>query len=234
MRIKVCGVTQLSDVDLLGALPVDFVGLWYGVQGGHADVPLAEFVRLAGAVHVTQRLQPVLVTLLNDVEALREAVLSAQVGWIQLHGYQLPPSVRALKNALPDGVKIIKALHLRGRSCVERPLIHAYERAGVDVFLFDTASEDGRVGSTGRSLDAGVVSALAERLTRPFLLAGGISSQNCGEHRPLIRHRHFLGIDFDTNARGLDGKLRSQNIEAIIQAWKACRMEGQKHVEQLH
>lgn len=183
---------------------------------------------------MSERLQPVLVTLLNDAEALREAVLRAQVSWIQLHGYQLPSSVRALKNALPDGVRVIKVLHLRGRSCVERSLIQAYEKAGVDVFLFDTASEDGRVGSTGRSLDAGVVLALAERLSRPFLLAGGISSQSCCEHRPSIRHHHFFGIDFDTNARGPDGKLGPQNIEAISQAWEACRREGRNHVDELH
>lgn len=234
MRIKICGVTQRSDIDLLASLPVDLVGLWHGVHGGHADVSLAEFAQLAATARAAKRLQPVLVTFLNDAAALREVVLRSQVRWIQLHGYQMPSLVLALKDSLsPDGVRIIKVLHVRGRHCPERSLIRAYEQAGVDVFLFDTATEDGRVGSTGRSLDAGAVSSLAERLTRPFFLAGGVSSQNWAAYRPLIRHHHFLGIDVDTNARGPDGKLRPERINAISQAWNACASEGGDHVEQL-
>src|SRR5205085_9361953 len=74
------------------------------------------------------------------------------------------------------------ALPICGGECVEAPLIGSYEKAGVDVFLFDTVSEDGQVGSTGLSLDAGVVAPLADRLTRPFLLAGGkIGRASCRE-----------------------------------------------------
>ena len=73
---------------------------------------------------------------------------------------------------------MIKVLHVRGGACIEERLIGVYEKAGVDVFLFDAVSEDGRVGSTGQTLDAEVVASLAEGLTRPFLLAGGISAEN--------------------------------------------------------
>jgi len=234
MWIKVCGATQQSDIDLLGGLPVDFVGLWYGVDGGHANMPFAEFAWLVTMSHATQRLQPVLVTFLNDAQALCEVVLRSHVGWIQLHGYQMPRVVLALKDALPDGVKIIKVLHVRGRSCVEQPLIRAYEQAGVDVFLLDAVTEEGRVGSTGRSLDAEVALSLVERLARPSLLAGGISSRNAHEYRALIRHPRFLGIDVDTNARGADGRLHPGNIAAISRAWGACEREEWDYVASLH
>ena len=39
-RVKVCGITEPSEIDLLAGQPVDFVGLWYGVPGGPADLPL--------------------------------------------------------------------------------------------------------------------------------------------------------------------------------------------------
>ena len=32
MYVKVCGITRPAEIELLGGLPVDFVGLWYGVR----------------------------------------------------------------------------------------------------------------------------------------------------------------------------------------------------------
>ena len=120
---------------------------------------------------------------------------------MQLHGYQTPGFVGAVKSIAPD-VRVIKVLHVRGGKCVEERLIGAYEKAGVDVFLFDAVAEDGRVGSTGQTLDADLVASLAEGLTRPFLLAGGISAENRERYAALAAHPRFLGIDVDTNARG--------------------------------
>ena len=83
--------------------------------------------------------------------------------WVQLHAYQTPGLVRAVKGISPD-VRVIKVLHVRGGECIEERLIGAYEKAGVDVFLFDAVSEDGRVGSTGQTLDPELVASLAEGL----------------------------------------------------------------------
>jgi phosphoribosylanthranilate isomerase len=122
--------------------------------------------------------------------------------------------------ALGPDVRVIKVLHVKGGECVEASLIGSYEKAGVDVFLFDTVSEDGRVGSTGLSLDAATVAELVDRLTRPFLLAGGISAENREHYERLTTHPLFLGIDVDTNARGSDGRIDSGNVEAITRAWR--------------
>ena len=104
--------------------------------------------------------------------------------WVQLHGYPTPGAVRKVK-AIGDDVRVIKVLHVRGGECVEASLISSYEKAGVDVFLFDVVTEDGRVGSTGQALDPAVVAPLIDRLTRPFLLAGGISDTNRAEYESL-------------------------------------------------
>jgi phosphoribosylanthranilate isomerase len=83
-------------------------------------------------------------------------------------------------------------------------------------------SEDGRVGSTGQTLDADVVASLAERLTKPFLLAGGISAENRESYAGVTAHPLYLGIDVDTNARGPDGKVSSEKVAAICDAWKGA------------
>src|SRR5215211_2146809 len=166
VRLKVCGATEPAEIDALAGEAVDFVGLWYGVPGGPADLPLADWRRLAAAAAETPSLAPVLVTFAKDREMLREALEGSPVSWVQLHGYQTPGLVRAVKDIAPD-VRVLKVLHIRGQECVEARLIAGYEKAGVDVFLFDAVSKDGRVGSTGETLDVDYVATLADGLNRP-------------------------------------------------------------------
>jgi phosphoribosylanthranilate isomerase len=218
-RVKVCGITEPSELDLLAAHGVDFVGLWYAVPGGPHDLPLARWRGLAEAALSARCPAPVLVTFAKDAEALREAVAGTQVHWIQLHGYPTPGFVRKVKAIDPD-VRVIKVLHVKGSECVETSLIGSYEKAGVDVFLFDTVSEDGRVGSTGQTLDPSVVLPLTDHIQRPFLLAGGISANNRAQYEQLTAHPLFLGIDVDTNARGQDGRIGAEKVSAISRTWK--------------
>ena len=178
--------------------------------------------RFAQAAAATGVLAPVLVTFAKDPGELNATLAAAPVQWIQLHGYPTPGTVRKVKaiEAGGDQIRVIKVLHIRGGECVEASLIGAYEKAGVDVFLFDVVTEDGRVGSTGQALDAAVVAPLADRLTRPFLLAGGISDANRGEYESLTGRDLFLGIDVDTNARDADGAISADRVQAITRAWK--------------
>jgi phosphoribosylanthranilate isomerase len=221
-RVKVCGIVEPTELDVLAARGVDFVGLWWGVPGGPHDLELAKWRELAETAAATEGLTPVLVTFAKDAEQLRETLEGSAVGWIQLHGYPTPGTIRKIK-AIAVGehpIRVIKVLHIRGGECVEAPLLASYEKAGVDVFLFDVVTEDGRVGSTGQSIDPAVVAPLADKLTRPFLLAGGISATNRDEYASLAAHPRFLGIDVDTNARTANGKISSDNVEAISRVWK--------------
>jgi phosphoribosylanthranilate isomerase len=219
MRVKICGITTPAEIGLLNSLPVDMVGLWHGVPGGRAELSVTGLGQLADAAVATGRLVPVLVTLRNDVAKLRAAIAGSALRWIQLHGYQAPSVVRALKDGSPDAV-VVKVLHVQGESCVEEPLIPAYQRAGVDIFLFDTVTAEGRLGSTGLALPGAVVRSFLDRLARPFLIAGGVNMGNWRDHLPSVRHRQFLGIDVDTNARGPDGRLDPHRVLDICQAWR--------------
>jgi phosphoribosylanthranilate isomerase len=215
-RLKVCGITAPSEIAALAAEAVDFVGLWHGVPGGPADLPLDRWRALAAAAGGEP--EPVLVTFARDTEMLSEAMGGSGVRWIQLHGYQTPGVVSAIKRRVADA-RVIKVLHVRGEECVEMSLIGAYEKAGVDVFLFDVVTSDGRVGSTGQSLDPDLVASLADRLSRPFLIAGGISATNRPAYESSVAHPLFLGIDVDTNARGEDGMVDGARVAAIARAW---------------
>jgi phosphoribosylanthranilate isomerase len=198
---------------------VDFVGLWYAVPGGPADLPLDRWRELAARAAASDHLEPVLVTFSKDVDQLAAALEGASEPWVQLHGFQMPGMVRKLKEAVP-GARVMKVLHIKGGKCVEERLIPGYEKAGVDVFLFDVMGEDGQVGSTGIELDPETVLPSLEHMTKPFLLAGGISAENRERFAELAAHPLFLGVDVDTNAREADRSISPDKVEAIAHTWK--------------
>jgi phosphoribosylanthranilate isomerase len=216
--LKVCGATTPDDVELLAEAGAELVGLWHGIPGGPAELPARSFCALAAAAHRTGRAEPVLVTFLKDPAALAGAVARSGVRWVQLHAYQPPAVVRALKAAHPD-VTVVKVLHVQGGACVERRFVGAYERAGTDLFLLDATTGDGRVGSTGERLDPWAVSALADSLSVPFLLAGGITDVAGPGDGVVASHPRFLGVDVDTGARLPDGRFDARRVAAIRSRW---------------
>ncbi len=215
--LKVCGVTRAAEMDVLGALGVDYAGVWHGV-GGRAERPLAHCHDLIDAGRAAG-VEPVLVTFISDPARLRDLVCSSGVGWLQLHGFQTPATVAAVRRGSPDGTRIIKVLHVQGSACAEEAVIPAYERAGVDVLLFDSIGPGGRLGSTGVSLEPEAVAALMPRLSRPFMLAGGLTA---GADPALVAIAHdpaCVGIDVDTGARGGHGAIDAANVKAIRDAF---------------
>ena len=71
-RVKVCGIVESPELDVLAARGVDFVGLWWGVPGGPHDLDRTRWRELADAA--AAGVTPVLVTFAKDAEQLRETV----------------------------------------------------------------------------------------------------------------------------------------------------------------
>ena len=112
VQLKVCGSTERAEVDALAGEAVDLAGLWYGAPDGPADLPLDRWRELAAATEAAG-LTPVLVTFAKDAAMLGEALADAPASRVQLHGYQPPGTVRAIKKLDPDE-KVLKVLHDRG------------------------------------------------------------------------------------------------------------------------
>jgi phosphoribosylanthranilate isomerase len=220
--LKVCGATSTADVALLAEAGADVVGLWHGIPGGYAELSLPDLAALAGAAR-TAGLEPMLVTFAKDVGALTTVLRLTGIRWVQLHAYQLPGTVSALHAAVPGELTVVKVLHVRSGTCLERPLVGSYERAGTDLFLLDTLTDDGRVGSTGCQLDAADALSVAELTSRPFLLAGGLSSRNRQDFDAVVAHPRYAGIDVDTAARDRNGRLSRAAVRGIARVWRTAR-----------
>ncbi|MET7906283.1 N-(5'-phosphoribosyl)anthranilate isomerase [Streptomyces sp. NPDC005355] len=222
--LKVCGATRIEEAAAVAARS-DLVGLWYGVEGGAHDLPAAAVPELADAVRSGGRAEPVLVTFLHDTDRLARAAWAARIRWIQLHAYQPPRTVAALRAALPDAV-LVKAVHVADGRCVERPFFGAYARAGTDLFLVDAATPDGGAGSTGHRLPPEALERLLPALGLPFLLAGGLTEADAARGPALGVHPGFQGVDVDSAARGDDGLLSANRVATLDRAWTGAGRPG--------
>ena len=166
----------------------------------------------------SEGIEPVVVTFLSDANTL--AGLLARTGALgPAHAYQ-PPGVVAGDQGRRAGCSRGEGPPPPGRHLHRERFVGAYERAGTDCFLLDAATEDGQVG-TGQRLDSQAVARLADRLTRPFLLAGGIADEFQSDDKVVVEHPLFLGVDVDSGARGADGRFDPGRVAAIRACWRA-------------
>ncbi|HSH26911.1 MAG TPA: phosphoribosylanthranilate isomerase [Wenzhouxiangella sp.] len=161
-RVKVCGIIRVEDALAAAAAGVDAIGLVF-VE----DTPRC--IDLERARAICRALPPFVnrVGLFMDAPAAKvtEALAHVPLDWLQFHGRESQDFCRQF------GRPWIKALAMGG----EHPDDPGeYDLA--DALLLD-AHAPGQAGGSGRVFDW----SSAPRIDRPWVLAGGLISDNVGE-----------------------------------------------------
>lgn len=216
--VKICGATTSSEVASISLGGGTHVGLWWRLAAAEYELTSKAVENLAKQVR-SEGLTPVLVTFSADPAGIAQVASAANINWIQLHAFQGPLVVSALRDALGDSAVIIKALHVQADGASpDLRFATAYRQAGVNMFLLDAMRHD-RVGSTGEALAAAAVRAAISQADHPFLLAGGLDGNPSPEQLQLRTVPLFRGIDVDSGARGSDGAICSDRISDLVTAW---------------
>ncbi|HKK05606.1 MAG TPA: phosphoribosylanthranilate isomerase [Gammaproteobacteria bacterium] len=164
-RIKFCGITRARDAREAVRLGADAVGLVF-----YPESPRA--VSIAQAVEVAKTVPPFVsvVGLFVDAEAayIREVVSAVRIDLLQFHGDERPEACAGFQRPY------IKALRMR-----EGVDVAAYARSYPEAagLLLD-AYVAGQPGGTGSRFDWERIPA---DLSRPLILAGGLTPDNVGE-----------------------------------------------------
>jgi phosphoribosylanthranilate isomerase len=168
MRIKICGITRLSDGQKslqLGAWALGFIAY---AKSPRFIEPVA--VRRILDELKAQGLQPqraVGVFVNADAARIREYVRISGIDTVQLHGDESPTVCEELRD-----LRLWKAFRLR--SADQLTVLPSYE-PWVEAFLFD-AAVDGQYGGTGHTADWSLIASV--RSSRPVILSGGLSPSN--------------------------------------------------------
>jgi phosphoribosylanthranilate isomerase len=186
MNIKVCGITQLKQLQQLEAINIDFAGLifykesprYVGDKLSKKEIKSADFDLKKVGVFVNPELIDVL-------DAIDDYGLDA----VQLHGDETP----GICDDLSSEVEVIKAFRIKDGDADIDAMVKEYDEV-CDYYLFDKAS-DYSIGGTGKQFDWGILK--KAKIEKPFFLSGGIGPDDAAKIK-AFRHPDFFGIDINS------------------------------------
>ncbi|HMK05593.1 MAG TPA: phosphoribosylanthranilate isomerase [Ferruginibacter sp.] len=186
MNIKVCGITQLKQLQQLDGLDIDFAGLifdkasprYMGDKIAKGDLKNSDFdLKKVGVFK-----NPEMIDVLDAIDDYGLDV-------VQLHGNETPEMCEDLSSE----VEVIKAFSLKGDESIDE-LVADYD-AVCDYYLFDTEGADGIGGGTGKQFDWKIIT--RAKIEKPFFLSGGIALEDAARVK-AFKHPDFYAIDINS------------------------------------
>jgi len=186
MNIKVCGITQLKQLQQLDGLDIDFAGLifykdsprYMGDKIAKEDLKNSDFdLKKVGVFKNPE--------MINVLDAIEDYGLDV----VQLHGNESPEMCEDLS----DEVEVIKAFCLKGDESIDE-IVADYD-AVCDYYLFDTAGSDGIGGGTGKQFDWKIIT--QAKIEKPFFLSGGIGLEDVAKVK-AFKHPDYYAVDINS------------------------------------
>ncbi len=202
MKIKVCGMSQASNIEALVKLGPDFIGLIFypkskrfvGNQiSGEIDTLIPSFIKRVG-VFVNE-----------SFDELIEKVKLNNLDIVQLHGDESVAYCTRLKSL---GISCIKAFGISAD--FDFAAIAPYESA-CDYFLFDTSSA--LRGGTGTKFDWNILNEYQG--TKSFFLSGGINPGDV-ESIKSLNHSRLFAVDVNSGFEVEPGVKDIKKLESFI------------------
>lgn len=187
MNIKVCGVTQLKQLQQLEGLNIDFAGLIF-----HKDSPryIGNKISKGDLQSTDFDIKKVGVFVNAGYDEIMEAIEDYNLDIVQLHGEEEP----LLCEQLSEDIEVIKVFKIASNDTSIDDMLADYDEV-CDYYLFDTYAGDGKIGGTGKKFDWKILS--KAKIEKPFFLSGGISVEDVAKIK-AFKHLDFYGIDINS------------------------------------
>lgn len=181
-KLKVCGLTQQSQIQELISLNVDFLGFIFYEKSPRYVLHHLSLKEIAEIPHFGK----VGVFVNESIKAIVEITTESQLDIIQLHGNENEKFILQLKQILGNNIKIIKVIRIGNQSFDELQKTINQQPSTVNYLLFDTDSK--AFGGTGKTFDWQILNEI--EISKPYFLSGGISLENIHQlstinHQPI-------------------------------------------------
>lgn len=199
VKIKICGLTNVTDALAAAEAGADLIGLMFYERSPRN-------ISFATAAEISRALPPAIVKVgvfVNPTEeAVRRAIGECGVGLLQFHGEE-PPAF-----CTQFGVMSLKAFRVRGpETLAALPNYHT------DAWMLDAYSAAAH-GGTGGTFNWSLAREAA-RFGRPIFLAGGLTPENVGE---AVRQVQPFAVDVSSGVESAPGQKDHAKVRAFIRA----------------
>ena len=208
-RIKVCGLTNLSDAEMAVGLHAWALGMIF-YEGSPRRCSLDHAREISSALRRRAELCGVFVNSpLEQVVAIAEEL---GLSMLQLHGDEGP--AYCAEAARRSGARVIKAAQVSDVGDVRD-----IERFHVDFHLLDARSPRARSlrGGTGESFDWELLR--ARHSSVPLILSGGLNEHNVAE---AIATAHPYALDTASGTEAAPGRKDPRKLSAFFAAARAA------------
>ncbi|MDR1816565.1 MAG: phosphoribosylanthranilate isomerase [Clostridiales Family XIII bacterium] len=204
-KIKICGLSRPEDVDAVNAARPDYIGFVFA-PGSRRRVTPEQAAALRARLDAG--IVPVGVFVDAEVDEIAALVAAGTIEAVQLHGREDAAYVRVLRDLLPEGTAVIKAMRLDS--------LPLGGESGADYILLDHGS-----GGTGeafdwRLLDGRCADGCIDGV--PFFLAGGVNEGNLEEALALGPY----AVDVSSGAE-TDGVKDAGKISRLVAAVRGSK-----------
>ena len=167
MKIKFCGIRRNEDAEYIRDFSPDYAGFVFAPSRRMVTLEKAAELRKI----IPQKIRTVGVFVNADIDELPGYAGLISV-W-QLHGDEDEDYIRSLRQKLPAGSEIWKAVRVRSAEDISKAAA-----LSADMLLLDAFSSDA-AGGTGKTFDHTLIE--KAEISRPFFIAGGINISNLAD-----------------------------------------------------
>ena len=197
VKIKICGLKRLEDVELMNVVQPDYVGFIINFPKSHRSKTPQEVEILAS--RLDKSIQRVGVFVNQPIEVPMEMAKSGTLDVIQLHGDEDADYIQTLKAEIQKPV--MKAFRVRTTADVTSAMTST-----ADMILLDAGC------GSGSTFDWNVI---PKEVTRPYFLAGGLTPENMEDAYGRL---HPYGLDISSGVE-TDGWKDPRKVQSILE-WR--------------
>ena len=198
-RVKICGITTVKDAISAVNAGADAIGLVF-------YAPSPRFVSILQAQQIVAAIPPfvsVVALFVNaSITEIETVLAQVRIDIVQFHGDETPSDCEQIKLPYYKAIRVKAGTNL---------LQYEVEFKHAKALLLDTYS-DAAFGGTGQVFDWGLI---PKNLTKPVILAGGLTAENVALGITLVRP---YAVDVSGGVESTKGIKDVAKIAAFMQA----------------
>ena len=185
MKIKLCGLKRIEDIEAVNKAKPDYIGFVFAKKSRrYVSTETAERLKQ----HLNPDIEAVGVFVNEDIDKVIEQAKKQVIDVIQLHGEEDVAYVKDLKEAVD--VPIIKAISMTKPDA--RQQISMWEISDVDYLLLDSGN-----GGTGEQFNYKLLQEIGN-LKKPYFLAGGLNPENLENAVQQLQNNQPYALDLSS------------------------------------
>jgi len=198
MKIKICGLQRLEDIEYINEVKVDYAGFIFSPASKRSiNIKTADILKR----NLSPEIKTAGVFVNQETEYIQEAALNNLIDIVQLHGDEDDSFVQKIKKL--TGLKVIKAFR------ADKNLLYNIENTSADYVLID--SFDGKqFGGTGKTFNWSLI----PQTNKEIFLAGGLNASNI--KKAIAVNPYCLDINSGVETDGGKDREKIREIVKII------------------